>query len=92
MRKVILAEDKTWIIRSTCLSVQGAKTVRYYMTPAVWTSSPAEATIFRDYEAGEAHLAMYNERDKAPRGWADGRTEYLDLVPLVGALTTGTVA
>jgi len=46
------------------------------------------STRFLSYEAGIAHLTMYAQRDKPKHGWADGRTEVLDVVPFYGELLT----
>lgn len=86
MEKIKLEADKVYIIRSTKTSPKGQVTVRYYETPSIWNTSPAEATIFRDFDVGCAHLNMYHERDAAPNGWADGSKEVLDVVPLYGEI------
>lgn len=83
--KITLNAERLYIIRSSRLLPDGTVVVRYYKTPAVWNTSPIEATIF-NYDAGVAHLRMYHERDKAKKGWADGSIETLDVVPLYGEI------
>lgn len=85
-RKIILLEEKCYIIRSTRTTLDNKQIISYYMTPSMWTKAPTDGTIFTDYAAGEAHLNMYHSRDKAPKGWADGSTEILDVVTLIGEI------
>lgn len=84
--RIGLDERNCWIIRSRRTLPCGRIDVMYYETPAVWNRLPALATIFRSYEAADAHLNMYHHRDAAPKGWADGSIEVMDVVPLLGAL------
>ena len=84
--KITLLAENLYIIRSTRTKLNGDVIVSYYETPSVWNRSPVKATIFTDYENGEAHLNMYHNRDAAPKGWADGSKEILDVVPLYGEL------
>jgi len=81
--------ENCWVIRSVRTKPDGQQIVAYYETPSTWNASPVEATIFRNYEAGAGHLKMYHDMDKAPRGWADGSKEIIDVVPMHGALTKG---
>lgn len=84
--KITLLAERLYIIRSARTKPSGEVLTRYYETPSTWNMSPMEATIFQNYEAGEGHLAMYRKRDAAPKGWADGSTEVLDVVPLYGEI------
>lgn len=88
MSKITLLAENLYIIRSTSTHTDGSTSVEYYMTPVMWTKAPTRATIFQQYEAGEAHLNMYYRRDKSDKWWADGRTEVLDVVPLYGEVLT----
>lgn len=89
MSKITLLAENLYIIRSTSTYPDGCSaSVRYYVTPSTWTVAPTKATLFLSYEAGEAHLTMYHYRDKSSNGWADGRTEVLDVVPLYGEVLT----
>ena len=82
MSKVLFSIEDAYLIRSNQVFVDGSKSTSYYETPVVWNNSPACGTIFRDYDAASAHLNMLCERDRAPKGWADGRTETFDIVTL----------
>jgi len=89
--KITLLAENLFIIRTTMTwpndsNKNDKKEVRYYETPSTWNTSPTAATIFQNYEAGEAHLNMYNRRDKAPKGWMDGRKEIIEVVPLYGEI------
>lgn len=86
--KITLHADDLWIIQCTHTwpKSKEKKQVTYYMTPAMWTYSPIQATIFGDYDAACAHLTMYAERDRAKKGWADGRLEVMDVVPLFSTI------
>lgn len=86
--KITLLSENLYIIRCIHTFVDGSTSTLYYMTPAMWTKAPTRATIFCDYDAGTAHMNMYHKRDRSPRGWADGRTEILDVVPLYGEIIT----
>lgn len=70
-----------WVIRST-RTREGEVRAMYYETPAIWNTAPTRATVFTSYEAAEGHLHLFHSRDKAPKGWADGSVEVLDVVPL----------
>lgn len=86
--KVTFLAENLFIIRTTMTwpNEPERKEVRYYETPSTWNKSPMEATIFQNYDAGEGHLHMYHKRDKAPKGWFDGRKEIIEVVPLVGEI------
>lgn len=79
--KITLLAEKLYIIRSIKTKPNGHVDTIYYMTPSLWNSSPMEATIFQNFEAGEAHMEMLEHAD-----WADGSTEVLDVVPLYGEI------
>lgn len=84
--KITLKAEDLYIIRSISTFSDGQKKVQYYESPSVWNSSPLHVTLFTSYEAAESHLFMYDSRDKAKKGWADGRTEVMDVVPLYGEI------
>lgn len=86
MAKIKLAVENLYIIRSTRTKPDGEVIISYYETPSTWNKNPMKATVFQDYENGEGHLAMYNQRDKAKFGWADGSTEVLEVVPMYGEI------
>ena len=78
-----------WIIRTTWTwphEPGREPKVMYYMTPAMWTASPIDATMFMDYDAGSAHMIMMQQRDKASKGWFDKREEVIEVVPLYGEI------
>lgn len=79
--KITFLAVDLWVIRST-RTKDGEARVLYYETPSIWNRSPPSATVFTSYEAAEAHLHLFHKRDKAPKGWADGSVEVLDVVPL----------
>lgn len=87
MPKITLLAENLYIIRSTQTLTDGSVRVSYYESPIMWNTSPTMATIFQNYDAGEAHLTMYYKRDKAPKGWFDGRKEIMEVVPLYGEMT-----
>ncbi len=80
--KITMPMDDLWIIRTVFTWEDGRSETRYYETPSTWNRSPVVATIFTTYDAAAGHLTMFHKRDKAPKGWADGRQEVLDVVPL----------
>ena len=82
MCKITLDAEKLYLIRSTSIFKDGTTEVRYYEAPSCWNKSPMHCVIFTDYDQAVGHLQMYHKRDKAPKGWADGRTEYIDVVPM----------
>ena len=84
--KITLLAENLYIIRSVRTKPDGVVITSYYETPSTWNTSPVKATIFTDYENGETHLNMYHNRDAAPKGWADGSKEIIDVVPLYGEL------
>lgn len=84
--KLTMLAETLYIIRSRKLKAGKLLKTIYYETPAMWNTSPMAATIFRTFEAGEAHLNMYHKRDKPQLGWADGSIEQLDVVPLHGEI------
>lgn len=86
MKKIALDEDRLFVIRSVRTKPNGKPIIMYYESPAVWNKSAVFATLFRDYDIGVAHLTMFNQRDQAKNGWADGSKEVLDVVPLYGCL------
>lgn len=78
-RKIIIDEKNAFIIRET-VGEGKARSVLYYMAPAVWTRNPMDATMFKDYDVGQAHLVMFRQRDWAPR--ANGKTAIYEVVGL----------
>ena len=87
--KVVLLAEKLYVMRSTRTKPDGEVRVTYYETPSTWNRSPMEAVIFQNYESGEGHLQLLRERDlKGMKGWADGSTEVIDIVPLYGEILT----
>lgn len=86
MQKITLNADELFIIRSVKTSPEGVEETRYYESPSVWNSAPTKATMFTDFEIGEAHLNMMAERDVRDSSWADGSTEVFDVVPLFGEI------
>lgn len=88
MTKITFLAENCYVIRSTRTKPSGEVIVRYYVTPPTWNTSPMNATIFTDIEAGEAHLRLFQKRD-VHGPWADGSAEVFDVVPLHGAITTG---
>lgn len=77
MRKLTLAAENAWVIRST----KGAR-MTYFESHTTWNTSPALATVFRSFEAAEREMVR-----AASLGFKlDG--EVHDVVPLVGALDT----
>lgn len=90
MAKITLLAEKMFIIRSTKTKPDGVVDISYYESPSVWNRNPAFATIFQDYDIGEAHLYLYKNRDSAKLGWADGSQEVLEVVPMYGALMSMT--
>lgn len=87
IEKITLLAADTYVIRSTRIKPNGVSLVAYYETPSTWNKNPTKATLFRDFEAAMGHLLLYNERDKAKHGWADGSKELFDVVPLYGEIT-----
>lgn len=81
-RRLTLHADDLWVIRSVRTPPAGESRTMYYETPSTWNKAPTMATIFTTYEAAAAHLTLFQQRDAAPKGWADGSTELLDVVPL----------
>lgn len=82
MATIRLNEENLFVIKSTRIRPSGNIEISYYESPSVWiTGSPIMATLFRDYDAAWRHVTMYQQRDAAPKGWADGSTETFDVVP-----------
>ncbi len=87
--KITLLEENCWVLRSTKTRLDGTKDVKYFMTIPKWTHAPTAATIFHDEETGDIFRQMVvADRPKDYKGWADGSTEVLDVVPLYGEILT----
>lgn len=79
--------EKLYVIRSVRTKDGKPFKTEYYMTPAMWTKNPIDATIFCDYDAGTAHLNLFRTRDWGPdTKWQDGAVEEFDVVPLYGEI------
>lgn len=85
MPKLTLDGDKLFVLRSTKIKPDGSRVIRYYESRTMWNASPMHATIFTDYDA--AHHHQHDVWKRQPKkGWADGSTEVLDVVPLIGEI------
>lgn len=61
MRTLILNPQSCWIIRST--SSHG---FIYFMSALTWGATPADATIFRSYEAAEDTMMRLRDAGASP--------------------------
>lgn len=81
--KITLNGENLFILRSTKTKPDGSKTVSYYESRTMWNSNPLRSTIFTDYDAAHHHQHEVWVK-RPPKGWTDGSTEVLDVVPLLG--------
>lgn len=83
--KITLLAENCWLLRSTMTWADGSIKQCYYVTPSCWNTNPTGATIFPTFEDAEVHMNIAH-KNRAPLGWADGRTEIFDVVLLSGAI------
>lgn len=79
---IAMTEQSCWVIRSTRVAIGGQRIISFYITPDTWSSSPGDATVFREEQAAQKHVELC--RSSGTFDWLDGSKEYVDVVPLFG--------